>query len=193
MEKKTIKIRIGRGSFNDIVINDNSVQTEHCSIIHDKSGYLVVNTLKESKTFINNKRINWEDSITPNDELRVGNSVVNWQQIEQSIRNVENTGQDGRKKLFRRVVMFIGYYAIYFLLGWFVLYSFFSTASTTYKIVSMCLYVGFVLYTIEPSKRNKKKMTEEDIVSWKMNKRVILITTVLFLVKFVFRIINHHI
>ena len=73
------KIRIGRGSFNDIVVDDESVLMEHCYIAHDKTGYHVVNFKKDSKTFVNDNEINWEADITLDDKLRVGNiDVVDW-------------------------------------------------------------------------------------------------------------------
>lgn len=71
-------IRIGRGTFNDIVIDDESVLVEHCNIVMDNKGCRVVNLHKESKTFVNNEEVYWEADITPNDELRVGNKVVDW-------------------------------------------------------------------------------------------------------------------
>lgn len=81
MGENTIKIRIGRGSFNDIVVDDESVLMEHCYIINDKTGYRVVNLKKDSKTFINDEEINWEADLAPEDRLRVGNSVVDWKNI----------------------------------------------------------------------------------------------------------------
>lgn len=79
-KETTIRIRIGRGSFNDIVIDDESVLTEHCKIVVDKDGCRVVNLKKDSKTFVNGKEVYWEAYLAQGDELRVGNIVVDWQQ-----------------------------------------------------------------------------------------------------------------
>ena len=79
-KETTIRIRIGRGSFNDIVIDDESVLTEHCKIVMDKDGCRVVNLKKESKTFVNGEEVYWEANLAQGDELRVGNIVVDWQQ-----------------------------------------------------------------------------------------------------------------
>lgn len=78
-KETTIRIRIGRGSFNDIVIDDESVLTEHCKIVMDKDGCRVVNLKKDSKTFVNGKEVYWEADLAKGDELRVGNVVVDWQ------------------------------------------------------------------------------------------------------------------
>lgn len=79
-KETTIRIRIGRGSFNDIVIDDESVLTEHCKIVMDKDGCRVVNLKKESQTFVNGEEVYWEANLAQGDELRVGNIVVDWQQ-----------------------------------------------------------------------------------------------------------------
>lgn len=185
MDRNTIKIRIGRGTFNEIVINDSSVLNEHCYIVYEKTGCRVVNLSRDAKTFVNNNEVNWEVAISEGDELRVGNTVVTWSQIEKTVCEIQSTGKYNREILIRRIGMFIGYYVIYFMLGWFVLYAFSLTTSTALKIISTCLYLGFVLYTIEPSKWNKQKMTERDLVSWRKNRIVILIITTIFLIKFV--------
>ena len=185
MDKNTIKIRIGRGTFNDIVINDNTVLNEHCYIVYEKTGCRIVNLNRDAKTIVNNNEVNWEAAISEGDELRCGNAVVTWAQIEKAVREVQKAGKSNRESLIRRIGMFIGYYAIYFILSWFVLYAFSLTTSTALKIISTCLYLGFVLYTIEPSKWNKQKMTERDLVSWRKNRIVILIITTIFLIKFV--------
>lgn len=187
MEKNSLKIRIGRGTFNDFVINDNAVLNEHCYIVYEKTGCRVVNLSREAKTFVNNIEVNWEAAISEEDELRVGNTIVTWAQIEKTVREVQSAGKHNRENLIRRVGMFIGYYVIYFMLGWFVLYAFSLTTSTALKIISTCLYIGFVLYTIEPSKWNRQKMTEGDLVSWRKNRIVILTITAIFLIKFVLK------
>lgn len=79
-KETTIRIRIGRGLFNDIVIDDESALTEHCKIVMDKDGCRVVNLKKDSKTFVNGKEVYWEAYLAQGDELRVGNIVVDWQQ-----------------------------------------------------------------------------------------------------------------
>lgn len=107
------------------------------------------------------------------------------------MREVQSAGKCNRESLIRRVGMFIGYYAIYFMLGWFVLYAFSLTTSTVLKLISTCLYIGFVLYTIEPSKWNRQKMTEGDLVSWRKNRIVILTITAIFLIKFVLKSMFH--
>lgn len=84
MDKNSIKIRIGRGTFNDIVINDNTVLNEHCYIVYDKSGYRVINLSRDAKTFVNNIEVNWEATISEGDELHFGNAVVTWAQIEKN-------------------------------------------------------------------------------------------------------------
>lgn len=188
MKDTTKKIRIGRGPFNDIIINDDNVQMEHCNIIYDMTGYRVVNIGRGSNTFINNDEIKWEAPIIPNQELRVGNSIVTWEQIENAMSDVQNAAKSDQEGNLRRVGMFVGYYLIYILLIFFVLYSFFISSFVALRVISICLFIGYVLYTIEPSKRNKERMTEKDLDAWKRNRKVILILTAGFLINFVVRL-----
>ena len=101
MKRDSIIIRVGRGSFNDIVVDDDSVLMEHCNIVREKNGLRVININKFSKTFVNNVEINWEADITPDDELRVGAKVVSWQDIFSS----EKKQSEEHKTIPKKVVV----------------------------------------------------------------------------------------
>ena len=76
METSTV-IRVGRGSFNDFVIDQTDVQLEHCHIIYDDKGIHIYRVHRDSAVFINNKEMeNRYADITPDDEVRVGATVI---------------------------------------------------------------------------------------------------------------------
>lgn len=62
---------IGRGSNNDIIVDDPSVSTAHAWIINQQGRYLIMNTLSTNGTFVNDRRIH-EASLKHGDHIRVG-------------------------------------------------------------------------------------------------------------------------
>lgn len=72
---------VGRSQENAIVINDAMVSRRHLQIVHDDQGKTsVVDLGSANGTFVNGKRISCETRLNPGDELRIGNTVLNWQQ-----------------------------------------------------------------------------------------------------------------
>ena len=66
---------IGRGSDNDIVVDDPSVSTAHAWIINQHGRYLIMNTLSTNGTFVNDRRIH-EASLKHGDHIRLGQAEL---------------------------------------------------------------------------------------------------------------------
>ncbi len=66
---------IGRGSDNDIVVDDPSVSTAHAWIINQHGRYLIMNTLSTNGTFVNDRRIH-ETSLKHGDHIRLGEAEL---------------------------------------------------------------------------------------------------------------------
>ena len=91
------------------------------------------------------------------------------------------------KESINTVGIIIGYYVVYFLLLGFVIYSVFFTSSIGLQIVSICLYLGLMIFIIITNRRFRKEMTEEEIVLWKKRQRVKWILLIVILIKFIFK------
>lgn len=157
-KNEEITIRIGRGTFNDIVIDDESVLVEHCNIVMDNKGCRVVNLHKESKTFVNNEEVYWEADITPDDELRVGNKVVdcvNWKDWYSNwktgiiISAIDKMAEVEEKKQSAIESLFSTFYVVlYWILAVFTINSLFFSDSLFLKILSSCLFCGYIGFDI---------------------------------------------
>ena len=66
---------IGRGSDNDIIVDDPSVSTAHAWIINQHGRYLIMNTLSTNGTFVNDRRIH-EASLKHGDHIRLGRAEL---------------------------------------------------------------------------------------------------------------------
>jgi clan AA aspartic protease (TIGR02281 family) len=73
-------ITIGRDLDNDIVINDTKVSRHHLQIIKEGSGnFRIVDFGSTNGTFVNDRKISGETTISINDVVRIGNSTLPWQ------------------------------------------------------------------------------------------------------------------
>ena len=73
-------IIVGRNPDNDIVIPDGKVSRIHLQIIQNDSGICSVVDLNSANgTYVNGKKITNEVQLLPNDELRIGNTILPWQ------------------------------------------------------------------------------------------------------------------
>ncbi|MBR6843533.1 MAG: FHA domain-containing protein [Bacteroidales bacterium] len=74
-------IRVGRGSGNDIVIqHDGTVSRTHCQFIMDDNGnYRVIDLNSANGTFVNGVRRSGETKLQANDTVRIGNTMLPWQ------------------------------------------------------------------------------------------------------------------
>jgi len=62
---------IGRGSDNDIVIDDASVSSSHAWIINQHGRHVIMNTLSTNGTFVNDRRVH-ETALKHGDRVRLG-------------------------------------------------------------------------------------------------------------------------
>lgn len=74
-------ITIGRSlENNDIVVDDEKVSRNHLQMVMDDYGnYSVVDLGSTNGTFVNGRRISDEVRLQPNDEVRIGQTVLPWQ------------------------------------------------------------------------------------------------------------------
>lgn len=71
---------IGRGQENNIVISDNKISRVHLQLIQDDNGNTSVVDLNSTNgTYVNGKRISVETHLKVGDELRIGDTVLPWQ------------------------------------------------------------------------------------------------------------------
>lgn len=107
---------IGRSQENNIVINDDNVSRKHLQIVQDDNdNFSVVDLGSTNGTFVNGKRINGETLIYPGDELRIGGTVLNWQDYfpkkpairSSQTQNLPLSQQIGEKRKQRKTWIFI--------------------------------------------------------------------------------------
>ena len=74
-------ITIGRSTeSNDIVVNDEKVSRNHLQMVMDDNGnYSVVDLESTNGTYVNGQRIFGEVRLRPGDEVRIGQTVLPWQ------------------------------------------------------------------------------------------------------------------
>ena len=72
-------ITVGRGSGNDININDPFVSQSHCQIIQDDYGqYRLVDANSKNGTFVNGIQRHGEVRLNKSDIIRIGNTTLPW-------------------------------------------------------------------------------------------------------------------
>lgn len=77
-------LTIGRSSSNDVVMQDSFVSGSHCSITLDPKGSFYLQDLGSSNgTFVNGKRVQ-QAWLKSNDIVRIGETVLPWQEYFQS-------------------------------------------------------------------------------------------------------------
>ena len=82
---KTIKI--GRGTSNDVVINDSVVSTSHAKITISDFGEISIEDLNSKNgTFVDGKRIT-KAILTSSSTVLLGNHSIDWKQIIQTAKN----------------------------------------------------------------------------------------------------------
>lgn len=73
-------LTIGRGGNNDVVIQDSFISGTHCSITLDDTGHFYLQDLGSGNgTFVNGKRVQ-QSWLKSNDIVRIGETVLPWQE-----------------------------------------------------------------------------------------------------------------
>lgn len=73
-------IKIGRGSGNDVNIDDMHVSSSHCQIIMDDYGnFKLVDVNSTNGTYVNGVKRRGEVALNKTDIIRVGNTTLPWQ------------------------------------------------------------------------------------------------------------------
>lgn len=74
-------ITIGRATTNNVVIKDSLVSGTHAQIIIKPNNYYSIVDLNSTNgTYVNNIKIQGETALNANDVVRVGNTVIPWQE-----------------------------------------------------------------------------------------------------------------
>jgi pSer/pThr/pTyr-binding forkhead associated (FHA) protein len=85
-------LTIGRGSNNDVVLQDSFVSGSHCSITLDEKGNFYLQDLGSSNgTYVNGKRVQ-QAWLRSNDIVKIGETVIPWQEYFESPNDSSLTG-----------------------------------------------------------------------------------------------------
>lgn len=81
-------LRIGKHSSNDFVVNDDTVSRYHAQLTLTDAGEIYIKDLGSTNgTFIDGKKISQETKLVAGNVVRLGNKVINWQEIAQKRPN----------------------------------------------------------------------------------------------------------
>ena len=73
-------VTFGRGSHNDVHINDGRVSHHHCQIVRDNQGrFFIVDLNSTHGTYVNGRCIKGQVSLTPGDIVVIGNTRLKWE------------------------------------------------------------------------------------------------------------------
>lgn len=122
-------ITIGRSSENDIIIEDVKVSRTHLQLVQkDNGSYSVVDLNSANGTYVNDKKINGEAQLQPNDTIRIGDTIIPWQgyfmshDSQQNNSNVVNDKEDNQKSKSNRIWLRVAICTLIFLAGGIVLF-----------------------------------------------------------------------
>lgn len=72
-------ITFGRNDNNDVIVNDQYVGRNHCQIVENEGKFMVIDLNSTNGTYVNGSRITGQHPLSPSDEVRIGQTVLNWQ------------------------------------------------------------------------------------------------------------------
>lgn len=76
------EITIGRNLDNDVVLDDPTVGRCHAKVIrHDDGHFSIVDLASTNGVYVNGRRIADEETINSNDVIRIGNTILNLEEI----------------------------------------------------------------------------------------------------------------
>ena len=74
-------VRIGRGSGNDLVLQDTQASRHHAQISHEGYQCVVQDLGSTNGTFVNNERITAPRALQPGDQIKIGETILTCQQL----------------------------------------------------------------------------------------------------------------
>jgi|GEM_PF-5797461 len=72
-------ITIGRDIDNDIVVHDSKVSRHHLQIINETGSFKIIDFNSKNGTFVNERKISGETALLMNDVVRIGDTILPWQ------------------------------------------------------------------------------------------------------------------
>lgn len=81
LKEKALKeggISLGRHFQMDIVLNDMAVSRDHARIVYKDNDYYIIDNNSKHGILINDKKVNKESVLKPDDIIRIGNSVLHF-------------------------------------------------------------------------------------------------------------------
>jgi len=84
------EITLGRSPTNNIFVRDKNVSRVHCQIVVTESGCTLTDLQSTNGTFVNGERTT-ECTLSPGDEIRIGTTLLQLEQIEADGRAITDT------------------------------------------------------------------------------------------------------
>lgn len=88
-------VKIGRGSSNNVIVNDGYVSHAHCQIIQENDGsFTLIDVGSKNGTYINGVQRSGQVKLNKNDIVRIGNTTLPWQSYFPPIDTTGSGGDD---------------------------------------------------------------------------------------------------
>ena len=84
------EITLGRSPTNNIFIRDKNVSRVHCQIMVTAEGCTLSDLQSTNGTFVNEQRVT-ESKIKPGDEIRIGTTLLQLEEIDDQGRAITDT------------------------------------------------------------------------------------------------------
>lgn len=84
------EITIGRSPTNNIFVRDKNVSRVHCQIVVAEGVVTLTDLQSTNGTFVNNERVT-ECPLKPKDEVRVGTTLLQLEEIDEKGRAITDT------------------------------------------------------------------------------------------------------
>ena len=85
------EMSVGRGTGNNVVLNDSSVSREHARLVHEGDGYVIVDLRSANGTFVNGQKVD-RAKVQSGDEIAFGNTRFRFLEIGDVFKPVDASG-----------------------------------------------------------------------------------------------------